>query len=679
MIKLKLSFTALLSVAVCAAFSNAPFAVHAETKSKGRILNDTLHHLGDDDVTIVPGTSFKPEGQRLDVKFHADKNPTEKTVALTYWDINYPTAVEINGQKIETIPPANNRKTVYLRVPAMALRDGENQFSIIPRSNDDCVIGKIVLHDQTFRDFMKLEPVTISVKDSKSGKPIPARVTITDRKGNLAEVFLAPEDGTAVRKGLVYLSRETEFELRKGDYVIYANRGMEWSRDKQKFSVKPGELQKVNLQIRREVDTTGFVACDTHIHTLTFSGHGDATVQERMVTLAGEGIELAVATDHNHHTDYRPFQKALGLNRYFTPVTGNEITTKFGHINGFPMPPDGPIPNQHETNWVKLVDDIRFRGAKVVILNHPRWNRSDVFAGLHLNTLTGEQSTYKKLPFDGMELANSSAGQTEALDRFADWFALLNHGENLKAVGSSDAHYVFGPVGQGRTYLRSSTDDPTKISIDEACENFLAGHSSISLGMFARITVENRFHPGDLVPVKGGEVHVKFHVAGASWSRPQRAILFLNGVAVAEQAIKKQNGVPLNQDLEFTIPAPKFDAHLVCVALGDRITEPFWPMGEHHTLAANNPVFLDADNDGVYRSPRKTAEMILAKEENNLDAQWSTLKQAGDGVASQMLSVIYQDADSATKNALRKRLKQNATTRPMFGKFLELAEAETAK
>lgn len=653
------------------------FALYAEPKSAERILNSKLFHIGDNEVDLVPGASFKPVGERLDYKFESDKTKTETTLELTYWEVNDPATVEINGNKLGALPPSQNRKEVYLRVPAKTLRKGENTLTVIPRKGDDCVIGKIVLHDEPFREFMDLETVRISVKDSDSGKPLPARITIVDTKGAATDIFLAPTNGTAVRAGLIYVSeKETEIALRKGDYTFYANRGMEWSRDKQTVSVKAGSKTKINLLLRREVDTKGFIAADTHVHTLTFSGHGDATVQERMVTLAGEGVELAVATDHNHHTDYRPVQKELGFNSFFTSVIGNEVTTKFGHINAFPMT-SKEIPNHHETDWIKLVEDIRFRGAKVVILNHPRWKPSDVLAGLGLNTLTGEQNRYAQLPFDGIELANSYAEQTETLERFGDWFALLNHGENIKAVGSSDSHSVGEQVGQGRTYIRSSTDNPAKISISEACKNFLVGHSSISLGMFADILVENKFHAGDLVPVKNSKVRLKFRVAAPSWVTPQRALLFLNGNMVAEQPLTPKAGQPLDVQLEFTIPAPKHDAHLVCVALGERVAEPFWTMQEKHTLAANNPVLLDADNDGVYRSPRETAKIILSKTEKNLDAQWNALSNLDDGIAAQFLSLIYKDADSIAKNELRERLQKNTSARPVFGKFLQLAEADS--
>src|SRR6185503_15507064 len=100
-------------------------------------------------------------------------------------------------------------------------------------------------------------------------------------------------------------------------------------------------------------------AADTHIHTLTFSGHGDANVEERMLTLAGEGVELAIATDHNHFTDYRPYQSRLELNSYFTPVIGDEITTTNGHLNAFPFTLDSKVPLYKEGDWVKIVADAR--------------------------------------------------------------------------------------------------------------------------------------------------------------------------------------------------------------------------------------------------------------------------------------------------------------------------------
>ena len=125
---------------------------------------------------------------------------------------------------------------------------------------------------------------------------------------------------------------------------------MEWGVAKQRVVVPAGpagsqRIEPIGLTMQREVATPGFVACDTHIHTLTFSGHGDSSLEERMITLAAEGVELPIATDHNHTTNDRPAKQMLGLARYFTAVSGNEVTTKVGHFNAFPLDPEAPVPD----------------------------------------------------------------------------------------------------------------------------------------------------------------------------------------------------------------------------------------------------------------------------------------------------------------------------------------------
>src|SRR5207248_680250 len=119
-------------------------------------------------------------------------------------------------------------------------------------------------------------------------------------------------------------------------YTLYAGRGFEYSLDSVPLKVVAGATASHMLKIRREVPTAGYVACDTHIHTLTHSGHGDATVEERMITLTGEGIELPIATDHNRHIDHEPFAQQMHVRKYFMPVVGNEVTTSVGHFNIFP-------------------------------------------------------------------------------------------------------------------------------------------------------------------------------------------------------------------------------------------------------------------------------------------------------------------------------------------------------
>src|SRR4029434_3955840 len=130
-------------------------------------------------------------------------------------------------------------------------------------------------------------------------------------------------------------------------------------------------MERIEMEIAREVLTPGLVSCDTHIHTLELSGHGDATLDERMFTIAGEGVELPIATEHNPHADYAEAASRTGMNRYFTTVRGNEVTTSAGHFNIFPVEANATVPNAKVTHWPELLKSIRATpGVAVVLLNH---------------------------------------------------------------------------------------------------------------------------------------------------------------------------------------------------------------------------------------------------------------------------------------------------------------------
>ena len=73
-----------------------------------------------------------------------------------------------------------------------------------------------------------------------------------------------------------------------------------------------------------------------------------------------------------------------------------------------------------------------------------------------------------------------------------------NRGEKITGVGSSDSHTVMNPVGQGRTYIRSSTDDAAHLNVDELVQTFLSGDTSVSYGIFAEATVNGQ-HMGAML------------------------------------------------------------------------------------------------------------------------------------------------------------------------------------
>src|SRR6185437_7374818 len=106
----------------------------------------------------------------------------------------------------------------------------------------------------------------------------------------------------------------------------------------------------------------------------------------------------------------------LGLRPEFTPVIGDEVTTRRGHFNAFPFEPGSPVPDARVEHWPDLLKAIR-EGAgasgRVVILNHPR----DLHAGFrpfgdeNFNPVLGEDRNGVAYGFDAVELINSGAMQ----------------------------------------------------------------------------------------------------------------------------------------------------------------------------------------------------------------------------------------------------------------------------
>ena len=628
----------------------------------GTTIDPAFYHLGDSEVPQWTEASAKPIGFKLEIRFPAKANTAEKTLGLTHRDVDDARwEITLNGKSLGQLEKVKPRRECFYLLPPGSLKNGENLLRIqIRRSQDDITVGGATIYDGTLRDLLNLQPVTVSVIDQKTKRHIPAKITIADPDNKLVDVHYAESPRTAVRRGVVYtLGTGARLEVPPGRYRFYASRGTEWSMEEKVIEVAPERNSHVQFELVREVETRGTIAADTHIHTLTFSGHGDSSVEERMVTLAAEGVELAIATDHNHQTDFKPYQQKMGLNEYFTSVTGNEVTTKNGHFNSFPLPPGKDIPPYDEANWVKLIGGIRAKGAKVVILNHPRW--PDIprgpFGRFGLNRASGDRASGGAFSFDALELINSGTLQPDPLYICRDWFALLNHGERITAVGSSDSHTVGNIVGQGRTYVPSSTDDPAQLDVDEMCEAFLKGRTTISMGIVMDATV-NTARIGELARVGKKPLELRTDIRAPSWVKPRTLHVFINGEEVLRESVPGKN--------TRTLPALTEDAWLVCVVIGDGVKNPAWAAKENYTFAATNPIYLDADGDGQYSSPRDTAKARLAAVGN----KWQAIEKASDAIAVQMVSMLRLNSSATERQKLDERIRAVAGKRKIFSEFL---------
>lgn len=467
--------------------------------------------------------------------------------------------------------------------------------------------------------------VRIRVRDAGSGEPVPCRLTLVDSGGRMAEVEPAKDPWLAYRPGVLYTGTgEAAFTAKPGRYTLYANRGMEYGLVQRELWLK-GTPVSLELKLTREVDTRGYVSCDPHIHTLTHSGHGDSTITERMATIAGEGIELAIATDHNHHVDYAPHARATRTDAHFTPVMGNEVTTRIGHFNAFPIRPGARVANHNLPDWASLLQEIRATpGVRVVILNHPSNNHNNFIPTDpgRFHSASGEALDEAPWTFDGVEVVTSAALQSDWIKPYRDWFALLNRGRRVAGLGSSDTHDVNRFIlGQGRTYIASTAERPDRINVQEACDSILANKVLVSMGLLTEAWMDGRFGVGDLATGREKSMKVRVRVQGPRWVTADRLELWANGQKIADRPIVSKSNSVVKADLTLELPRPRHDVWLVAIASGPGITQPYWPIPRPYqpvrgdwdprVIGSTSPILVDGDGDGRYSSPADYARRVL--------------------------------------------------------------------
>lgn len=624
-----------------------------------RVLDAGRYHLGTEGFPEWQEfAGKKPHGRRLEIYFEAQRNEAEQTLLLRQRDVKQGWQVQLNGRRLGSLVTQETPLVHALAVPPAALRDGTNILAILPPTAvDDIVVGEVRLLPAPLKEALTQAMLNVRVSDSDTKTSLPCRLTIVDTEGALAALLPGTTNQTelAARPGVIYTrDGSASAGLLPGTYTVFASRGFEFSVVTQAVTLVAGRTQAVALTIRRAVTTHGWVAADTHIHTLTKSKHGDATEDERMLTIAGEGIELAVATDHNVHADYTEAAQRTRLSNRFTSVIGNEVTTKAGHFNAFPIQSGSPVPDFSQTNWPALLKGIRATpGVQVITLNHPR----DLHSGFvplgaaNFNPISGAALRDQEFSFDGLEVITSAAMQSDIMLLFRDWFALLNHGHRITALGSSDTHDVSRFIlGQGRTYVRCADTNPAAIKVDDACRSLREGRALVSFGLLANIVVNDRFGVGDLALRGQRGVTAVVTVLGPAWVQADKIELFANGVKVAEQRLSPVRGTTKAR-VPFKLPRLKHDVHLVAIASGPGVTAPFWetprpyqPSSKTFTprvLGATNPVWVDVDGDGKFTCARDYAEQLVKRHGTDAAKLFPALAAYDEPVAAQAASLCH--------------------------------------
>ncbi len=625
--------------------------------SQPRSIDKQLYHLRSTDAP--EWKNFKgPSKKTLTISFSARENLIEQTLALRQEDVRQSWNVVLNGTQLGTLAQDENAMISYFMILPGGLKNEINELRIVQTDStpDDIRIGEFVLIDQPLNKFLHQSTMEISVTDRTTNKLIPAHLTLVNSSRVLQPIAAEPDSMLAVRTGCIYTGTgKAKWSLPAGTYILYANRGFQYGVDSTLLVVKPGENVNRSLQIEKELSLDGWVSCDTHVHSLTYSGHGDASIMERIVTLAGEGIELPVITEHNRRVDIDSLSRNLNLRQYLTPIAGDEFTTSFGHFNIFPLSADAPVPDPKVNDWSEVTDHLKVvSGEPIIILNHARdiHNNFRPFDPKRHIGIAGMELDGWKFPANSMEVMNSGSQQYNIMQLYRDWFGMMNRGIFLTPVGSSDSHDVSRYlVGQSRTYIRYDRTDPSNIDRNEVINHFRKGEVMVSFGLLAEMKIDDIYGPGTIVPARK-QVRASVKVLGPGWTEADSIFLFANGKLIRSEKIKSHGAKGIKWQGGWTIPISNQDIFLVAIATGPDPLRPFWPIPKPYQqtstewnpkiIGSSGAIWIDADGDGKRTSAYDHASKLIVQHEGNMAALFNELGNYDEAVSIQAAAILKQ-------------------------------------
>jgi hypothetical protein len=443
----------------------------------------------------------------------------------------------------------------------------------------------------------------IAVQD-ESGRPLAAKVKL-DRADRATPVFDRDGDITGANRFMWTGNGRLTRELEPGPYRLLISAGIERELFEQRVALEPGQSANVEARLARVLHTPGWLAADLHLHQAP-SVDADVSLADRVISIAAEGVEFAVATDHYAVTDLGPTTRWLTergvLAVPLQTVPGIEVSTvgrRFGHFNVFPMRAEASLFAEDTTPDELFPRARRAAPGGVLQVNHPRWEpHLGYFTYYDLDPETGEpRRAGYNATFDTVEVYNGAdAYDLRRVERvFDEWLRLLGRGHRYAATGSSDSHKLaFLDPGLPRTmvhYGTSAGDERDALAPTQAVIAAIKrGHSIVTSGPMIDVSIDGQ-GPGNSVHASDGEVKLDLRVRAASWV-DVREVSVLEG---GSGRVLFRRQLPPSSGLERLVAQPTLrvtpPTFLVVVARGHRplpnaaqvvrpfaFTNPIWVM-----------------------------------------------------------------------------------------------------
>ncbi len=267
--------------------------------------------------------------------------------------------------------------------------------------------------------------VDVEVVD-ELGRLLPSKITFygeSSLRPDLGDSYV-PGDPTAC----VFTPNGTaQVILPPGEYTAVASRGVEYELGRSfPFTVTNTGVSRLQLQVVRSVDTTGYVTADFHVHSINSFDSGTA-LADRVTTMVAQGVEFFSSTDHDFLTDYAPVVEDMGLEPWVKTAVGIETTTlEVGHFLGFPMGADTLAAQGGAFDWTgmtagDILDELNTLGSNaghtpVRFVAHPRDGILGYFDQFGYDPYTGTLATPTLSLVNALLRADAYSADFEALE-----------------------------------------------------------------------------------------------------------------------------------------------------------------------------------------------------------------------------------------------------------------------
>jgi hypothetical protein len=451
--------------------------------------------------------------------------------------------------------------------------------------------------------------LSLSYRD-ESGAPLPVHVLFKGLDGTAdPEPLLAEGRTNSAGRSLYVLDGTTRAAVAPGRYRVTASHGFTHSLFVDEVSVRADENTALEGTLRRVVDTEGWLSADFHLHSSP-SPDSVVSLRERVGSLVCEGVDLAVATDHNHITDFAPSAGGLGVGSKLSTMSGVEITsagTRWGHFNAYPLPmpsgaPEEGVPVYFGKRPAEMFASARELGAQVLQVNHARMDPGIGYFDLaHLDAKTGRSDPIFSADFDVFEAYNGMWIETREKVREGprDLVALARRGKRVTTVGNSDSHkLLYEEAGYPRTWVHTPRE-PVESRAQRTIKTLLESRdTTVSSGPFVEMWVQESPIGSVVRPSSDGTVTVRLRVSAPAWVPVEHVEIWRDDAVVERLPVTTEASDGIRFKHVVKVPVGTADAVILAWADADAPLPDVLPYEHALSIGFTGLVYVDGNGDG---------------------------------------------------------------------------------